>query len=50
MAGNSKPVKPNPEQVEHAELMWGNFMAASKYVLILSVITLVGLAAAFVPW
>lgn len=49
MAG-SKPVKPTPQQVQDAEGIWQSFMAASKYVIIFTVVVLIGLAAAFVPW
>ncbi len=44
------PVEIDPQQIEHAHELWAGFIKISKLTIIVSVVTLAILAAAFVNW
>ena len=46
---NNTPVKDDPEQLEHANKLWDNFIQGSKISIVLIVIIVALLAIFFVP-
>ena len=47
---DQKPVEASAQEMKHAEHLWANFTKASKWVVIISSVVMIGLALAFVPF
>ena len=47
---NHKAVEIDPKELENAQATWNSFKAGGKYVTIVMIVIMIGLAAAFVKF